>query len=180
MLRQDYTQGMPVAKPKRKPLLSQESFAHLPVMIMIISQSHFKFPAEMQRWHIKYHKDMDNPSLPGFQSACSIPEKRIPVGKSHPFLSTPEANDWGGEGWNLPCGLSQGFAFNFKQDPRWTRESEHEGRNKNCTLELQPANLGVHHVPQMSVGHVFHGSVTPGALFTCINYLRMPFLLYAH
>lgn len=32
----EQAQGMPVAKPKRKPLLSQESFAHLPVMIMII------------------------------------------------------------------------------------------------------------------------------------------------
>lgn len=37
------------------------------------------------------------------------------------------------------------------------------------------------YVPCLSdVGHDCHATVTPGALFTRINYLRMPFVLYAH
>lgn len=91
---------------------------------------------------------MDKPRLPGFQSACCILEKRILVGKSHTFLPTPEAHGWGGEGWKLACGLQPGLCSPL-QDPRWTRESEHEGKNKNCSLELQPANLGMYHVSQM-------------------------------
>lgn len=121
---------------------------------------------------------MDNPSLPGFQSACCILEKRMLVGKSHPFLSTPEASGWGGEGWNLPCGLQPELCsqLQLKQDPGWARQSVHDGKNKSCSLELQPANLEMHHVSQM--WYVFHA--THGALFTCVNYLRMPFVLYAH
>lgn len=77
----------------------------------------------MQSWCVRYHKDMDNPSLPGFQSACCILEKRMLVGKSHPSFQPqrPVAGEVKDE--SCPVAFRQNFAPNFS----WNRTQGEEG-----------------------------------------------------